>query len=124
VLRFIRLVAIFGMVLACLCYVWDVIDHWGVIRAMWRGRSFSGYQEDLHALLNQTLTRNTVFCMAGIAYCFAGRMAAREKARKLAAAAKKRQGPRPRIDRDGYLARLTQPEQWPSGASNGSPRYP
>jgi hypothetical protein len=106
-LGFIRLVALCGMILACLCYVWDVIDHWNVVRSVWKGKSFSSYQEKLQSLLDRTHSRNVGFCLGGIAYCFAGWMAARQKSRKLAAAARKRHGSGRRVQKEGYLAPLT-----------------
>jgi hypothetical protein len=87
-LRFIRIVAVFGMIFACLCYVWDVFDHWKVLHGICRGKPFSSYDHELKELLGDTSTRNIGFCLAGIAYCLAGALAGRQRRRKLAEARK------------------------------------
>jgi hypothetical protein len=105
-LRFIRVVAVCGMVLASLCYLWDVCDHWRLFRSLWRGSSFNAYQDELRALLDHTLSRNMGFCLAGIAFCFAGRMAARNRARQLAAEARARAKAARKAKREAYWAPL------------------
>jgi hypothetical protein len=87
-LRFIRIMAVFGMVFTCLCYVWDVIEHWDIVRDLWKGKSFSGYERALRVLLGETSSRNIAFCLAGITYCLAGGMLERQRKRKLAEARK------------------------------------